>query len=265
MASPMTAKDDVEQGIHIEHTNQVPDGPIMLSREQYARLFIEPGGRAPAVQKFANPTPLAIISFLLCLAPTSCILLGWGSADPGTSLVSIIGAFYFIGGLGMVVSAVMEWVLGNTFPFVVFFTFGGFWLALGTLQDPMHGVVNAYSGTGGAASPAFNSGLMFYWAFWAAVCFIYLIASFRTHLVFVWILGTLVVGLSCLSAGYGRLSSGDADAARSLIKAAGGFTFATILGGFYLAFVLMFGVVGIPIRLPLGDLSGLFMKKDKRG
>ena len=147
MASPITSKDDVEQGIHIEHTNmtQVPDGPIMLTREQYARLFLEPGGRAPAVQKFANPTPLAVVCFLLCLAPTSCILLGWGQADP-SSLVGVIGPFYFIGGLGMIISGAMEWVLhpfralvdseliaslpqilGNTFPFVVFTTFGGFW------------------------------------------------------------------------------------------------------------------------------------------
>ncbi|KAJ8087011.1 hypothetical protein AAF712_002585 [Marasmius tenuissimus] len=263
MASPINSKGDIEQGVHIENANpQVPDGPIMLSREQYARLFLEPGGRAPTVQKFANPTPFCVICFLLSLAPTSCILLAWGEADT-SSLVSIVGPFYFIGGLGMIIGGAMEWILGNTFPFVVFSTFGGFWLALGVTQDPMHAVSSAFTATGGLASPALNSGLMFYFAFWGAICFIYFIASLRTHCVFAFILGTLVFGFACLSAGYGRLAKGDADAALDLIKAAGGFTFATSLAGFYLAFALIFGCVGMPIELPLGDLSGRLFKNKK--
>lgn len=44
------------------------------------------------------------------------------------SATTIIGAFYFLGGLCMVLAGLLEWVLGNTFPFVVFTTFGGeFW------------------------------------------------------------------------------------------------------------------------------------------
>ncbi|EEB99070.1 hypothetical protein MPER_01312, partial [Moniliophthora perniciosa FA553] len=57
-------------------------------------------------------------------------------------------------------------------------------LGLAILQDPEHNIVSAYANNGGSASPAYNSGLMFYYAYWAVVIFIFLITSLRTNLVF---------------------------------------------------------------------------------
>ena len=34
------------------------------------------------------------------------------------------GVFYFFGGMLQIIGSVMEWILGNTFPFVVFGTYG---------------------------------------------------------------------------------------------------------------------------------------------
>jgi succinate-acetate transporter protein len=64
----------------------------------------------------------AIGGFLLALTPLSCILLGWrGSGQLGAS---DIGAYIFFGGLLMILGSVGEFLLGNTFPTIVFSTFG---------------------------------------------------------------------------------------------------------------------------------------------
>lgn len=41
-------------------------------------------------------------------------------------LMSRIGVFFFFGCLLMILGAVGEWIVGNTFPFVVFGSFGSF-------------------------------------------------------------------------------------------------------------------------------------------
>jgi uncharacterized protein len=88
--------------------------PIQLTPEQYERLFLQPGGVLPAStgslsRRLGNPTPLGIMAYLLCLTPTACFLMGWGGSD-ATSLVTMVGAYYFIGGLALVTAGVMEWV-----------------------------------------------------------------------------------------------------------------------------------------------------------
>lgn len=48
--------------------------------------------------------------------------MGWrGSGGDG---VATIGVSYFFGGMLQIIGAVMEWIVGNTFPFVCFATFG---------------------------------------------------------------------------------------------------------------------------------------------
>jgi len=48
--------------------------------------------------------------------------MGWRGA--GGSGASDVPAYMFFGGLLMIVGATGEWFLGNTFPCVVFFSFG---------------------------------------------------------------------------------------------------------------------------------------------
>lgn len=63
----------------------------------------------------------ALLGFLLSLSPLSCDLMGWRGA--GGNGIASIGAYYFMGGLLMLVGGVLEFFLGNTFPFVVFCSF----------------------------------------------------------------------------------------------------------------------------------------------
>ncbi|KAF7337227.1 Transcriptional activator of ethanol catabolism AlcS [Mycena sanguinolenta] len=218
------------------------------------------GGTCLIPRQFGNPTALAIISYLLSLTPTVCILMSWDGTAP-TSLTGIIGDFYFVGGLGMTIGGVFEWVLGNTFPFVVFVTFGGFWLSLGVLFDPSKGIASAFAE--GTNSPAFNHGIQFYFTFWAVLCILYLIAGVRTNLVFMYVFATLVFAFSFLAAAYREAGLGNASMSTTFLKTAGAFGFANVVGGWYLAVVLVFAAVEMPFELPVGDLSGFLSKKKK--
>lgn len=79
--------------------------------------------------------------------------MGWRGAGGGGA--ASIPVFLYIGGMLQVVGAILEFFLGNTFPFVVFATFGGFWLAYGTTLQPTSGIASAYAATGGLESPQF--------------------------------------------------------------------------------------------------------------
>lgn len=61
----------------------------------------------------------------------------------------------------MIVGGVMEFILGNTFPFIVFSTFGGFWFAFATTLTPFYNAYGAYSPTNspldGLATTGFNA------------------------------------------------------------------------------------------------------------
>ena len=46
------------------------------------------------------------------------------------------GAYYGFGAILMILGGIMEWVLGNTFPAVVFTSFGAFWFTFGSTLVP---------------------------------------------------------------------------------------------------------------------------------
>lgn len=67
-----------------------------------------------------------------------------------------------MGGVVMVIGSILEWILGNSFPAVVFATFGGFWLAYGATLTPAFAAASAYSSDGtsvaeGLQSQGFNA------------------------------------------------------------------------------------------------------------
>jgi uncharacterized protein len=92
--------------------------------------------------------------------------MGWrGSGGNGAS---DIGVYFFFGGLLMILGSVGEvsiatractrkvlidnqWIVGNTFPFVVFGTFGAFWLSWAATLQPFYNTYGAYSTTSNPA------------------------------------------------------------------------------------------------------------------
>jgi succinate-acetate transporter protein len=66
----------------------------------------------------------ALVGFLLALTPLCMQLMDWrGTGGAGVGSAGI-GSYFFFGGLLMILGAVGEFILGNTFPFVVFGSFG---------------------------------------------------------------------------------------------------------------------------------------------
>jgi succinate-acetate transporter protein len=64
----------------------------------------------------------AVLGLVMALTPLACDLMGWRGA--GGAGAASTGVFFFMGGLLMVLGGVMEFLLGNTFPFVLFCGYG---------------------------------------------------------------------------------------------------------------------------------------------
>jgi len=184
-----------------------------MSPELFEKLYLSPQTHVKGHLRstFGNPTPLAVIGFVLSLTPLSCDLMGWRGA--GGNGAASIGAFLFFGGLLMVVGGVMEFILGNTFPFVVFCSFGGFWLAFATTLTPFYNAYGAYSTTNnpldGLNTTGFNASFGFFLVFFTLLCFIFLICSLRTNVVFVVIFLTVTLTLACLVGVYFQAAEGN--------------------------------------------------------
>ena len=97
---------------------------VTISPELFEKIYLNPQSAVKGDLRatFGNPTPLALLGFLLSLSPLSCELMGWRGA--GVDGIATVGAYYFIGGFLMSLGGILEFFLGNTFSFVVFCSFG---------------------------------------------------------------------------------------------------------------------------------------------
>ncbi|KAI1622976.1 GPR1/FUN34/yaaH family-domain-containing protein [Exophiala viscosa] len=231
-------------------------GSISISPELFEKIYLSPKNRVSnnIRSTFGNPTPLALVGFLLSLTPLSNVLLGWRGA--GGLGAAEVGAYFFFGGLLMILGGLLEFVLGNTFPFVVFGSFGAFWFTFGATLTPSFNASIAYDPTHPAAAssnPTFASTFAFFHVYMGVLCFVYMIVALRTNIVFVGIFLTLVCAFGCLAAYFFEIGQGHVNL--QLQHAAGGLTFVTCLLGWYLFFVQLLAAVDFPLNLPVGDLS----------
>ncbi|RMZ73328.1 GPR1 and Fun34p [Pyrenophora seminiperda CCB06] len=237
-------------------------GSISISPELFEKLYLSPQNQVKGELRktFGNPTPLALIGFLLSLHPLSMTLMGWRGA--GGSGSASIGWYYFAGGLLMILGGLGEWILGNTFPFVVFCSFGAFWLGFAATLQPFYNAYGAYAQPGvanstGLETRGFNVGLAYFLIMMGILCFVYLICAIRTNLIFFLIFFTLVPAFMLLAGSYFKVASGDANMAKKLAEAAGAFCFVTCCCGWYIFFAIMLASVDFPLDLPLVDLSSI--------
>ncbi|OLL23056.1 Protein alcS [Neolecta irregularis DAH-3] len=223
---------------------------LCLSPETVEKICLEmrPRGSADLRNKFANPTPLSLIGFLLSMTPTSCVLLGWGKT---TILNGLAGPMFACGGLLMILGGFMEFFLGNTFPFMVFTSFGGFWMAFSLMFVPATSGLAAF---GDDLSPYYGS-IGFYLVFWALLVFLFLIASTKTNVAFFLTFLAADTAFCCLSASYFMTSHGHVTMAGNLQKAGGASALITSICAWYILATQIFQSVGLPFNLPVGDLS----------
>jgi len=194
-----------------------------------------------------------------------------------TTNIPISGAYYFFGGMLMVIGGFLEFILGNTFPFVVFTSFGAFWLTFASTLTPFYAAYSSYhtpgstTDEGGIATVGFTASFAFFLVFMGVLCFIYLICSLRTNVVFVVIFFTLVLAFSLLAGAYWQNANGIGNAdpsalalAGRLQKAAGACVFVTSMAGWWIFFAIMLAALDFPFQIPVGDLSTLIKGASER-
>jgi succinate-acetate transporter protein len=180
----------------------------------------------------------------------------------------------------MTVGGFLEFILGNTFPFVVFISFGAFWLTFAATLTPSYFAYGAYAPTptdpesAGLTTVGFTASFAFFLVFMGVLCFIYLICSLRTNVVFVVIFFSLTGTFCLLSGAYWQEANafGNNNDAATLILAhnlqvaAGAFSFIASMAGWWIFFAIMLAALDFPFQIPVGDLSTLikgYSEKEK--
>ncbi|RDW68346.1 hypothetical protein BP5796_09003 [Coleophoma crateriformis] len=251
---------------HLEELKRTATN-ITLTPDQFEKLYLSPQNRVSGDLRktVGNPTPLALIGFLMCLTPLSCDLMGWRGA--GGSGAAGTASYFFFGGLLMVLGGTLEFLLGNTFPFVVFSSFGAFWLSYGGTLQPFYNAAGAYAGgdqAAGLTTPGFSNSFAFFLLFMGFMCFIYMIAALRTNIVFFLIFMTLVCALTLLAGAFWQVGQGNPTLGVRLQIAGGAFGFVTCMLGWYIFTAQILASVDFPLNLPIGDLSTVFKSGRER-
>lgn len=253
------------RGYDLHHDHHDPDtalkrmrtaGSLTITPELFEKIYLSPKNQVSnnIRSTFGNPTPLALAGFLLSLTPLSNVLMGWrGSGGLGAAEV---GVYYSFGGVLMILGGFLEFILGNTFPFVVFGSFGAFWLTFGMTLTPFYNAAAAYQPLEpetAFSAPQFNATFAFFQVYMGLLCLVYLIVALRTNLIFVLIFALLVPAFGCLAGVFWKAAQGIT--ATTLQTTAGALTFIVCLLGWYLFFVQLLAAVDFPLNLPVGDLS----------
>ncbi|KAE8406398.1 GPR1/FUN34/yaaH family-domain-containing protein [Aspergillus pseudonomiae] len=246
--------------------DQVPTS-VTLSAEQFEKLYLNPmmHRQSPLTRKLGNPTPLALGAFVVTATPLSCCLMEWRGAGGGGA--AFTGVLILFGGLLLIISSILEFVIGNTFPSVVFGHLGAFCLAFGATMTPAYNAAAPYSETmtdtiAGLHSPGFLNTFAFFLVSMALLMLIYAICALRTNLIFLVMFIAMIFCFSLLAAAYWRMALGDLLISNRLSVAGGAILFAVAMLGFYLLAAQLFDSVGLSLSLPIGDLSHLWDRKE---
>jgi len=241
-------------------------GAISMSPELFEKLYLTP--KTPHagdnIRRFANPTPLGFVGFVISTFTFAMVMMGWGGAS---GLSPVVGIFFFVGPVLLILTTIFEWIMGNFFSMMVCGLFSVFWLSFGMLQLPTLGLAAPYSTTGtnavtGAASPEFNAVIALYLIVWGFALFTFFIFTLKTNVVFALIFLFVTIAAWVLSGAYWMVSKGNYGSAENLQKTGGAFLFIVGCLGWYMVFVMMAAEMRMAITLPVGDLSHFWPKTD---
>ncbi|KAJ6183690.1 hypothetical protein N7519_004991 [Penicillium mononematosum] len=241
---------------------------VTLSAEQFERLYLSPMTvrQSSIAKKVGNPTPLALGGFVITTTPLACCLMAWRGASGNG--VAFIGPIIFLGGLLLLITSILEFIIGNTFPCVVFGTIGGFWFAFAATMIPAFNAAAPYSSTSDTAAGLASEGFMNTYAFlfitMAVLMLIFMICATRINVVYTLIFLSLLLVFLLLSAAYWQLGQGNTAIGGRCVKGGGASLFVASLLGFYLLIVQLFESIGFPCFLPVGDLDALWTRKQAK-
>ncbi|KAH9841274.1 Ylipolytica GPR1 protein and Fun34p [Teratosphaeria destructans] len=225
------------------HTNNAPPGqphyiPIPLTLKS----------------QLGSPTALAIGAFATTLTTLSFALMGWRNVSVTNAF---IGDFFAVAGIGMVITAQWEMVLGNTYAYTVLSAFGLFYLGFGFIVTPTFGVAEAYGGSG---SVEYNNAVGFFVLMWSVFNLCFLIGSLPLNLVYIGIFFTVQLAFTLVAASYFLTADGKTAQAEAVKVAGGACAFASGMLGYYTVGNLMCQEA-LRFSFPMGDTSRFFRKR----
>ncbi|KAK4555285.1 hypothetical protein LTR86_007581 [Recurvomyces mirabilis] len=204
--------------------------------------------------QLGNPTALALGAFATTQTTLSFALMGWR----GVSVTNAsVGDFFGVAGIGMLITAQWEIVLGNTYAYTVLSAFGLFYAGFGVIVTPLFGVAEAY---GGVESVEYNNALGFFVLMWSVFNLLFLIGSLPLNLVYIGIFCTVRFAFTLVSASYFLTADGKTSQAVAVKTTAGAFAFVSGMLGYYAVGNLMCQEA-LKFSFPMGDTSRFFKER----
>ncbi|KAI0144535.1 GPR1/FUN34/yaaH family-domain-containing protein [Xylariaceae sp. FL1272] len=254
----VTETRDAEKGLHRTNTG------VTMSPELFEKLYLTP--KVPHAgdynKRFANPTALGFIGFVIAASTFAMIIMGWGGA---VSLSPVAGIFFFVGPVTMLFALVFEWILGNFFSMMVMGLFAVFWLSFGLLQIPALQLGSAFATVDdptGTMSKEYNAAIALFLLVYGFAFITFFVFTLKINTVLATIFALTATATWILAGAYFKLSVGEFETAGKLQKAGGGIIFAVAMLGWYMTFIIMAGEMRFTFSLPVGDLSHLWPRTD---
>ncbi|TVY47259.1 Acetate transporter protein patA, partial [Lachnellula cervina] len=211
-----------------------------------------------------SPTALAIGAFSTTLTTLSFSLMGWRGLDVTNVF---IGNFFFVAGIGMVVSAQWELVLGNSFGYTALSAFGMFLIqregqnpGFGAILTPLFGVKESY----GDDTIGYNNALGFWVLMWAVLNLFFVFGAMAINLLYIGIFFFVELALALIAASYFAAADGKPGESNALKVSGGVFAFLAGILGYYTVAHLMCQTA-LFYRFPMGDTSRFFVKRKRDG
>lgn len=210
--------------------------------------------------------------------------MGWRSSG-GASGSQTTTCSLFFGGALLWLAGAGEFLLGNTFPTIVFFTYGAHYFTYATTFVPGYGAI-AYSSGGDAfkATALFASGFGesihphfsplyrktnnptgFYTLAMALLSFLFMLGALRINVVFVVVFFCATIGFGFATAANWHAALGATAISETCLVGAGAVFFVADLAGWYLGFAQIFAIMELPLPdIPVGDLSTRIKPKNRK-
>lgn len=137
---------DVErQADHNEVQRNQLTNTVTLSSEMFENLYLSPKNyiQNPLRKQLANPTPIAIMGFVVGLTPLSCEFMTWRGSG-GFGVATTTDSIFF-GGVLLTLAGIGEFILGNTFPFIVFMGYGAHFFTYATTFMPFFHAIGFFA------------------------------------------------------------------------------------------------------------------------
>lgn len=157
----------------------------------------------------------------MSLMPITMQLMEWRGAEGSRSANNANVIFY--GGVLMWMAGILEFILGNTFPFLVFTTFGSFYSSYGATLIPWFATYQSFAPDAsnealGLTTEGWNASYGHYWMAFTVLWLFFTICAIRTNVAFFILFVLIEIGLSLITAVFYYVAQGDADSAHDCQK-----------------------------------------------